>query len=208
MIYFFLFTQPALSNLSCSCLVSGLDGKMDCTSVRSYTRGVWQTFYLCLWPRSSGQPSCCVQGHRVLPLDKPSAHLGDLFYNQLPGWPMALYTTSALCDTVLFVLAWCRPRTEQPASRAMSILCTFNLFRAFPHPSGMRLHQTLYRLYRVTSISVELCPLVRAYSHRGGDDDDDDEGSHFHWTVLSHGAGVRPQRWSPARWRLLPPQLP
>lgn len=157
MIHFFLFTQPALSDLSCSCLVSGLDGKMDCTSVRSYTRGVWQTFYLCLWPRSNGQPSCCVQGHRVLPLDKPSAHLGDLFYNQLPGWPMALYTTSALCDTVLFVLAWCRPRTEQPASRAMSILCTFNLFRAFPHPSGMRLHQTLYRLYRVTSISVELC---------------------------------------------------
>lgn len=35
-----------------------------------------------------------------------------------------------------------------------------------------------------------------------------DEGSHFHSTVLSHGDGVRPQRSSPARWRLLPPQLP
>lgn len=171
----------------------------------SYTRGVWKIFYLCLWPGSSGQPSCCVQGHSVLPPGKPSAHRGDLFYNQLPGWPMALYTTSAPCDIVLFVLARCRPRTEQSACRAMSILCTFNLFRAFPRPSGMRLHQTLYRLYRVTSISVELCPLVRAYSHRGGRGD---EGSHFQWTVLSHGASVSPQRSSLARWRLLPPQLP
>lgn len=74
--------------------MSGWDGKMDCTSVRSYTRGVWQIFYLCLSPRSNGQPSCCVQGHRVLPLDKPSAHeaissiinfQGDLWHSIPPA---------------------------------------------------------------------------------------------------------------------------
>lgn len=69
---------------------------------------------------------------------------------------MALDSTSGPCDTVLFVLARCRPRTEQPASTAMSILRTFNLLRVFLRPSGMRLWQTLYRLYLVTSISVEL----------------------------------------------------
>lgn len=94
---------------------------------------------------------------------------GDLFYNQLPGWPMALYTTSALCVT-LSDLYWpgagLVPSSQLPEQWAF---CALSIcFVPSPTPPGCDSTRHFTVFYRVTSISVELCPLVRAYSHWGG----------------------------------------
>lgn len=180
---------------------------MDCTSVRSYTRGVWQIFYLCLSPRSNGQPSCCVQGHRVLPLDKPSAHeaissiinfQGDLWHSIPPA--LSVWHCLICIGPV-------------PASyRAAS-------FQSNEHFVHFQFISCLLPPLRDATLPDTLPSLPRDLHQRrtlptsegvlaSGGGGDHDEGSHFHWTVLSHCASVRPQRSSPARWRLLPPQLP